>query len=92
MLAKTEHDIVKVVEEKETARKEHKRLRAQRQAPEMPKITDYVQQKAEEYSLEASKRNWLRKVELADIGCVWGVCWCAATYAQLCAGVCVLNV
>merc|ERR1719281_927110 len=52
MLAKTEHDIVKIVEEKEAARKEHKKLRAQsRQTSEMPQVVDYVSQKAEEYEL-----------------------------------------
>merc|ERR1712217_481084 len=65
MLAKTEHDIVKVVEEKEAARKEHKRLRAQsRQTPEMPQVVHYVSQKAEQYELEATKQNWNRKLEL----------------------------
>jgi len=67
MLAKTEHDIVKIVEEKETARKEHKKLRAQsRQTPEMPQVVDYVTQKAEAFELEAQKKNWDRKVELAE--------------------------
>mmetsp|Transcript_69641 Transcript_69641/g.112254 ORF Transcript_69641/g.112254 Transcript_69641/m.112254 type:complete len:358 (-) Transcript_69641:90-1163(-) len=67
MLAKTEHDIVKVVEEKETARKEHKKLRAQsRTSPDMPQVVDYVSQKAEAYELEAQKKNWERKVELAE--------------------------
>merc|ERR1719356_770855 len=67
MLAKTEHDIVKVVEEKEAARKEHKKLRAQsRQTPEMPQVVDYVSQKAEQYELEGQKRNWVRKLELAE--------------------------
>eukprot|EP00439_Symbiodinium_sp_Y106_P072128 s1028_g13.t1 len=67
MLAKTEKDICKVVEEKEAARKEHKKLRAQsRQSPEMPQVVDYVSQKAEAYELEAQKRNWERKVELAE--------------------------
>mmetsp|Transcript_39724 Transcript_39724/g.127299 ORF Transcript_39724/g.127299 Transcript_39724/m.127299 type:complete len:355 (+) Transcript_39724:118-1182(+) len=67
MLAKTEHDIVKVVEEKEGARKEHKKLRAQsRQTTEMPQIVDYVSQKAKQFELESQKRNWERKVELAE--------------------------
>merc|ERR1719453_1853009 len=67
MLAKTEHDIAKVVEEKESARKEHKKLRAQsRQTPEMPQVVDYVSQKAEHYALEGQKRNWDRKLELAE--------------------------
>merc|ERR1712187_210431 len=57
MLAKTEHDIVKVQEEKEAARKEHKRLRAQsRVTSEMPQVVDYVSQKAEQYELEAQKK------------------------------------
>jgi len=67
MLAKTEHDIVKVVEEKEAARRERKRLQAQsRQTPEMPQVVDYVSQKEEQYQLEAQKRNWERKVELIE--------------------------
>jgi len=67
MLDKTEKDIVKVVEEKESARKEHKKLRTQsRVASDMPGVVDYVSQKAEQYELEAQKRNWERKVELAE--------------------------
>lgn len=67
MLAKTEHDIVKVVEEKEAARKERKKLQAQsRQTPEMPQVVDYVTQKEEQFRLEAEKRNWERKVELVE--------------------------
>jgi len=67
MLAKTEHDIVKVVEEKEAARKERKKLQAQsRQTPEMPQVVDYVTQKEEQFRLEAEKRNWVRKVELVE--------------------------
>lgn len=67
MLAKTEHDIVKVVEEKEAARKDRKKLQAQsRQTPEMPQVVDYVSQKEEQYQLEAQKRNWERKVELIE--------------------------
>merc|ERR1719284_583201 len=67
MLAKTEHDIVKIVEERETARKEHKKLRVQtRISPEMPQVIDYVNQKAEEYDYEGQKRNWERKLEIAE--------------------------
>jgi hypothetical protein len=66
MLAKTEHDINKVMEEKESARKEHKKLCAQsRQAPDMPQVADYVNQKAEQYELEAQCKNWNRKLEIA---------------------------
>jgi len=67
MLGKTEHDIAKVVEEKDAAKKEHKKLRAQsRISPEMPQVVDYVNQKAEEYNYEARKKNWERKVEIAE--------------------------
>lgn len=67
ILKKTEEDIVKVVEEKEAARKEHKRLKAQsRQTSAMPQVVDYVSQKAEQYELEAQKKNWERKVDLAE--------------------------
>lgn len=66
LLAKTERDIVKVQEEKESARKEHKKLRAQsRQTPEMPQVADYVNQKAEQFELEVQKKNWERKLDLA---------------------------
>merc|ERR1719213_1211458 len=67
MLAKTEHDIVKVAEEKEAARKDHKKLKQQsRQTPEMPQVADYVNQKAEQYELEVQKRTWDRKLDLAS--------------------------
>merc|ERR1719159_1572132 len=67
MLGKTEHDIAKVVEEKDAAKKEHKKLRAQsRISPEMPQVVHYVNQKAEEYDYEAQKKNWERKLELAE--------------------------
>eukprot|EP00928_Gymnodinium_smaydae_P063647 TRINITY_DN47167_c0_g1_i1.p2 TRINITY_DN47167_c0_g1~~TRINITY_DN47167_c0_g1_i1.p2 ORF type:complete len:380 (-),score=129.97 TRINITY_DN47167_c0_g1_i1:140-1210(-) len=66
LLAKTNRDITKVQEEKEAARKEHKRLRAQsRQTPDVPQVADYVNQKAEQYELEAQRINWDRKLEIA---------------------------
>mmetsp|Transcript_119808 Transcript_119808/g.207960 ORF Transcript_119808/g.207960 Transcript_119808/m.207960 type:complete len:358 (+) Transcript_119808:112-1185(+) len=67
MLVKTENDINKVLEEKDAARKEHKKLRQQsRISPEMPQVVDYVNQKAEQYDYEAQKRNWERKLEIAE--------------------------
>eukprot|EP00927_Polykrikos_kofoidii_P051183 TRINITY_DN44988_c0_g1_i1.p1 TRINITY_DN44988_c0_g1~~TRINITY_DN44988_c0_g1_i1.p1 ORF type:complete len:361 (+),score=103.59 TRINITY_DN44988_c0_g1_i1:110-1192(+) len=66
MLAKTEHDILKVIEERDASRKEHKKLKQSRSTPEMPKVSDYVNQKADEYELEAQKRNWDRKLEIAE--------------------------
>jgi len=69
MLAKTENDIVKVVEEKENARKENKKLRAQSRGggSDMPQVVDYVNQKAEQYELEAHKKNWERKLEISEM-------------------------
>merc|ERR1719443_2151924 len=69
MLAKTERDILKVVEEKENARKENKKLRAQSRGggSDMPQVVDYVNQKAEQYELEAHKKNWERKLEISEI-------------------------
>merc|ERR1712139_317792 len=67
MLGKTEHDIAKVVEEKDAAKKEHKKLRAQsRVSPEMPQVVDYVNQKAEQYDYEMQKKTWERKLEIAS--------------------------
>jgi len=67
-LAKTEADIEKVVEEKDVARKDNKKLRMQsRISPEMPQVVDYVNQKAEQYELDAQKRNWERKLEIAEM-------------------------
>mmetsp|Transcript_38101 Transcript_38101/g.109954 ORF Transcript_38101/g.109954 Transcript_38101/m.109954 type:complete len:358 (-) Transcript_38101:31-1104(-) len=67
MLDKSQKDFDKVVEEKEAAKREYKKLRAQsRVTSEMPQVVDYVSQKAEEYELEAQKRNWDRKVEIAE--------------------------
>jgi len=68
MLGKTEADIVKVVEDKENARRDNKKLRVQTwSSPEMPQVADYVNQKAEFYELEAQLRNWERKVEIAEL-------------------------
>jgi len=67
MLGKTEVDIVKVVDEKDGAKKEHKKLRVQsRISPEMPQVIDYVNQKAEEYDYEGQKKNWERKLEISE--------------------------
>mmetsp|Transcript_65802 Transcript_65802/g.174459 ORF Transcript_65802/g.174459 Transcript_65802/m.174459 type:complete len:363 (-) Transcript_65802:99-1187(-) len=68
MLKKTESDIVKIAEEKESARKDNKRMRAQANiSTEMPKVRDYVDQKAELQGLEVQHRSWERKVDLAEV-------------------------
>merc|ERR1712139_417905 len=68
MLAKTENDIVKVVEEKENSRKDNKKLRVQsRITTDMPQVVDYVNQKAEQYEIEQQKKTWERKLEIAEM-------------------------
>merc|ERR1712072_1084632 len=49
-------------------RKDNKKLRMQsRISPEMPQVVDYVNQKAEQYEIEAQKRTWERKLEIAEM-------------------------
>lgn len=67
MLAKTESDIVKVVQEKENARKDNKKFRVQTRSgggPETPQVVDYVKQKAEEYDLIQQQKTWQRKIDI----------------------------
>jgi len=68
MLAKTESDIAKVVEDKENARRDNKKLRVQsRGTNDMPQVVDYVNQKADYYELQGVLRNWERKVQIAEM-------------------------
>jgi len=68
MLKKSEADTSKVVEEKEAARKDHKKLKVQsRISNDMPQVVDYVQQTADQYELEAMVRNWRRKVDISEL-------------------------
>eukprot|EP00820_Chromera_velia_P019814 Cvel_28541.t1-p1 / transcript=Cvel_28541.t1 / gene=Cvel_28541 / organism=Chromera_velia_CCMP2878 / gene_product=Coiled-coil domain-containing protein 113, putative / transcript_product=Coiled-coil domain-containing protein 113, putative / location=Cvel_scaffold3758:8520-11997(+) / protein_length=363 / sequence_SO=supercontig / SO=protein_coding / is_pseudo=false len=69
MLAKTDSDIQKVNEQKENAKRDNKRLKHQSQANnKMPKIVEYVQQKADQYTLTKKLKGWEKKVEIAKMG------------------------
>lgn len=68
MLGKSENDLNKVVEDKESARKDNRRLRARvKVTGEQPQILDYVNQKAEEYELSTQQKNLIKKLELANV-------------------------
>eukprot|EP01012_Entosiphon_sulcatum_P040819 TRINITY_DN54551_c0_g1_i1.p1 TRINITY_DN54551_c0_g1~~TRINITY_DN54551_c0_g1_i1.p1 ORF type:complete len:426 (-),score=151.61 TRINITY_DN54551_c0_g1_i1:817-2094(-) len=65
-LAKLKEDITQVQNEKEHAEKKNTQLRLQHEAVKVPKVEDYIQQKAEQYELEKAAANWKRKVEIAE--------------------------
>jgi|UniRef100_A0A7S4LA27 chromosome segregation ATPase len=65
-LQKLMEDISLVQQEKEAAEKKNTQLRLQHEAVKVPKVEDYIQQKAEMYELEKAAANWKRKVEIAE--------------------------
>jgi len=58
--------IQSVVTEREGAEKKNVNLRLQHEAVKVPKVEDYIAQKAELYELQKAARNWSRKLEIAD--------------------------
>lgn len=62
----TQEDIKHVQTEKESAQRKNTQLRLQHEAVKVPKVEDYIQQKAEQYELEKAAANWKRKVEIAE--------------------------
>lgn len=67
MLVKTENEIVKVMEEKEDAKKKSMKDKEARGNPEKTEVLDYVHQKEDEHELERQKRNWERKLDIAEM-------------------------
>eukprot|EP01006_Ploeotia_vitrea_P014286 TRINITY_DN38387_c0_g1_i1.p1 TRINITY_DN38387_c0_g1~~TRINITY_DN38387_c0_g1_i1.p1 ORF type:complete len:437 (-),score=84.44 TRINITY_DN38387_c0_g1_i1:622-1887(-) len=65
-LEKLKEDIKTVQQEKEVAQKKNTQLRLQHEAVKVPKVEDYIQQKAEQFELEKASANWKRKVEIAE--------------------------
>lgn len=59
-------NIQQVVGEREGAEKKNVALRLQHEAVKVPKVEDYIQQKAELYELQKAARNWSRKMEIAE--------------------------
>ncbi len=45
----------------------NRKFKVQQSNPDMPQVMDYVTQKSVCYELEASKRNWQRKVEIVEM-------------------------
>eukprot|EP01007_Sphenomonas_quadrangularis_P002586 NODE_421_length_1507_cov_180.654321_g311_i0.p1 GENE.NODE_421_length_1507_cov_180.654321_g311_i0~~NODE_421_length_1507_cov_180.654321_g311_i0.p1 ORF type:complete len:390 (-),score=98.59 NODE_421_length_1507_cov_180.654321_g311_i0:261-1430(-) len=65
-LAKLNEDSQLVHHEKSRAEGKNKQLKAQHEAVKVPKVEEYIQQKAEEYELQKALDNWKRKVEIAE--------------------------
>eukprot|EP01063_Lacrimia_lanifica_P008476 TRINITY_DN15518_c0_g1_i1.p1 TRINITY_DN15518_c0_g1~~TRINITY_DN15518_c0_g1_i1.p1 ORF type:complete len:415 (+),score=215.39 TRINITY_DN15518_c0_g1_i1:66-1310(+) len=55
-----------VMVERETAERKFVQQRLQHEAVKVPKVEDYIQQKAELYELAKAAKNWTRKLEIAD--------------------------
>eukprot|EP00002_Diphylleia_rotans_P017570 TRINITY_DN3409_c0_g1_i11.p1 TRINITY_DN3409_c0_g1~~TRINITY_DN3409_c0_g1_i11.p1 ORF type:complete len:298 (-),score=75.57 TRINITY_DN3409_c0_g1_i11:436-1329(-) len=66
-LAKLEEEIRKVSEEREQAARVNTRLRTQQEEYKVPMVLDYVQQKAQMYELEKKMKDWVRKVDIAEM-------------------------
>eukprot|EP00668_Euglena_longa_P001815 GGOE01002131.1.p1 GENE.GGOE01002131.1~~GGOE01002131.1.p1 ORF type:complete len:413 (+),score=204.19 GGOE01002131.1:101-1339(+) len=65
-LQKLQEDMHQVDHERDMAEKKNTQLRLQHEAVKVPKVEDYIQQKAEMYELEKAAVNWRRKVEIAE--------------------------
>ncbi|PHJ19103.1 flagellar associated protein [Cystoisospora suis] len=68
LLRKAKIDVQKAVREKDAARNDNKRLHIQSRATlKVPQTLDYVNSRAEEYSLQQQVKTWRRKVEVAEL-------------------------
>eukprot|EP01059_Diplonema_ambulator_P024439 TRINITY_DN40425_c0_g1_i1.p1 TRINITY_DN40425_c0_g1~~TRINITY_DN40425_c0_g1_i1.p1 ORF type:complete len:169 (+),score=72.98 TRINITY_DN40425_c0_g1_i1:75-581(+) len=65
-LESLQKNIQQVVQEREAAERKNVALRLQHEAVKVPKVEDYIQQKAELYELEKAAANWTRKMEIAE--------------------------
>ena len=59
-------EIQKVHKELEIAKQKHVNLKIQHESVKVPKVDDYIQQKAEMFELHKAAENWTRKVEIAQ--------------------------
>jgi chromosome segregation ATPase len=62
---KLKKEIEQAQREGDAATKKHNMLKLQHEAVKVPKVEDYIAQKAEMYELEKASANWARKVEIA---------------------------
>eukprot|EP00823_Brevimastigomonas_motovehiculus_P007364 TRINITY_DN6403_c0_g1_i1.p1 TRINITY_DN6403_c0_g1~~TRINITY_DN6403_c0_g1_i1.p1 ORF type:complete len:407 (+),score=137.89 TRINITY_DN6403_c0_g1_i1:92-1312(+) len=60
-------EIASVQNEIAKEKQKSRNYRVQQSNPDMPQVLDYVQQKSQMYDLEASARNWTRKVEIMQM-------------------------
>lgn len=58
-------EMLQVRKDGQTARKKNEALKIQHEAVRVPKVEDYIAQKAEMLELEKAAQNWKRKVEIA---------------------------
>lgn len=58
-------EMEQVTKDGQTARKKNEALKIQHEAVRVPKVEDYIAQKAEMLELEKAAQNWKRKVEIA---------------------------
>lgn len=65
-LARCTKEVGVVVKEAEKAEGKHHALKSQHEAVKVPKIEEYIAQKAELFELEKACKNWQRKVEIAE--------------------------
>lgn len=65
-LARCTKEVDVVLKEAEKAETKHHALRSQHEAVKVPKIEEYIAQKAELFELEKACKNWQRKVEIAE--------------------------
>ncbi|EPY37295.1 hypothetical protein STCU_00002 [Strigomonas culicis] len=64
-LHKCQEEIVVVEQEATRTEKRFHAIKAQQEAMEVPKVEEYIAQKAELFELEKAVKNWTRKVDIA---------------------------
>ncbi|KAG8346263.1 putative protein of unknown function (DUF4201) [Trypanosoma vivax] len=64
-LARLKREMESVTQEANIAERKNAIIKAQHESVRVPKIENYMAQKAEEYELQKADRNWQRKVEIA---------------------------
>ncbi|CBH12542.1 hypothetical protein, conserved [Trypanosoma brucei gambiense DAL972] len=65
-LARLKREMVSVAQEAKVAEQKNTAIKLRHEAVRVPKIENYMAQKAEEYELRKAQRNWQRKVEIAE--------------------------
>jgi chromosome segregation ATPase len=66
-MVKLSEELERVMVEVRKEKKKNKKFKIQQSNPDMPQVMDYVNQKSDQYELEAQVRNWKRKVEIVEM-------------------------